>query len=49
MDEIRSFLAVFLGFEQQIAVTALNVAGLLTCLVEQIGIVYSVVTSTRLL
>jgi len=46
--KVRSFLAVFLGFEQQIAVPALHVAGLLTYLVEQIRIIYSVVTSTRL-
>lgn len=47
--KVRSFLAVFLGFEQQTAVPALHVADLLTYLVEQIGIVYSVVASTRLL
>lgn len=46
--KVRSFLAVFLGFEQQITVPALHVAGLVTSLGEQIAIVYSVVTSTRL-
>ena len=47
--KVRSFFAVFLGLEQQIAVPALHVAGLLTYVVEKIGIVYSMVTSTRLL